>query len=279
MKDMFKPVRPRRLADSAMEQIQKLVEEGSLPPGSKLPPERELMALLSVSRTSLREAIRTLETMGILRVVPGRGTYVSERSAASLAEDWFKWLLGHRQEVVQILEVHEALEVKVAELAAQRVSAEGEAALADYLEAMRRAVQERSHQMLVDADAGFHRTIREASGNQVIARILNDLEDHVLDARRAIMALPSRVRRVVSDHQAILEAVRARDPEAAAQAALLHVRRSKEELLGTGLLAVRPGSPAAAATAAAAADEPAGSAEASTAEPADPPADSAPARG
>lgn len=275
MRDMFKPVRPRRLADSAMEQIQKLVEEGSLPTGSKLPPERELMALLSVSRTSLREAIRTLETMGILRVVPGRGTYVSERSSASLAEDWFTWLLGHRQEVVQILEVHEALEVKAAELAAERVSADGEAALADYLEAMRKAVQERSHQMLVDADAGFHRTIREASGNQIIARILNDLEDHVLDARRAIMALPSRVRRVVSDHQAILEAVRARDPEGAAQAALLHVRRSKEELLGTGLLTVRSESPAAAASAA----EPSSSAEASAAEPVDSSADAGPAGG
>lgn len=240
MREMFKPVRPRRLADSAMEQIQELVAQGTLEPGAKLPPERELMALLSVSRTSLREAIRTLETMGLLRVAPGRGTYVAERPVTSLSDDWFHWLLGHRQEVVQVLEVHEALEVKVAELAAGRIAEKDLSRLERSLTAMKRAVEQQDHEALVAADASFHRIIREASGNQIIAQILNDLEDHVLDARRAIMALPSRVRRVVGDHEAIFGAIAGRDAEAARGSALEHVRRSKEELLGTGLVAFKP---------------------------------------
>ncbi|MCZ7663737.1 MAG: FadR family transcriptional regulator [Thermoleophilia bacterium] len=258
MKNMFKPVRPRRLADEAREQIEELVRSGRIEAGAKLPPERELMALLSVSRTSLREAIRALESVGMLRVVPGRGTFVSEQSAASLAQDWYTWLLGHKQEVVQILEVHEALEVKVAELAAERIDDEGAAQLAEYLDAMARAVEQKDHAALVAADAGFHRGIREAGGNVIIARILNDLEDHVLDARRAIMSIPSRVQRVISDHRAILEGIAASDPEAAALATLLHVRRSKEEIVGSGLLTLRtprspeasgsPGAPEAAPT-------------------------------
>ncbi|MHB0980641.1 MAG: FadR/GntR family transcriptional regulator [Thermoleophilia bacterium] len=240
MNKIFKPVKPRRLSDGAMEQIQQLVADGTLASGSKLPPERELMALLTVSRTSLREAIRTLETMGLLRVQPGRGTYVAERPVTSLSEDWFHWLLGHRQEVVQVLEVHEALEVKVAELAAACISDKDATRLDRSLTAMKKAVERQDHEALVAADSEFHKIIREVSGNQIIAQILNDLEDHVLDARRAIMALPSRVQRVVGDHQAILDGIAGHDSEAATRAALDHVRRSKEELLGTGLVCFRP---------------------------------------
>ncbi len=240
MNKIFKPVKPRRLSDGAVEQIQKLVSDGSLAAGAKLPPERELMELLSVSRTSLREAIRTLETMGVLRVAPGRGTYVAERPVTTLSDDWFHWLLGHRQEVVQVLEVHEALEVKVAELAASRATDTDVSQLERALTAMKKAVEQQDHEALVAADSEFHRIIREVSGNQIIAQILNDLEDHVLDARRAIMALPSRVARVVVDHQAIFDSIEARDAAAANRTALDHVRRSKEELLGAGLVAFKP---------------------------------------
>lgn len=235
MDKIFKPVKPRRLSDGAMEQIKKLVADGVLTPGAKLPPERELMELLSVSRTSLREAIRALETTGVLRVAPGRGTYVCERRTVSLAEDWFGWLLGHRREVVQILEVHEALEVKVSELAASRITADEVAVLRSHLDDMRRAVEARDHEGLVLADSWFHRTIREAGGNEIIARILLDLENHVLDARKAVMALPSRVERVVAEHEAIFAAIAGHDAEAAARQTLLHVRRSKDELLADGL--------------------------------------------
>lgn len=239
MNKIFQPVKPRRLSDGAMEQIQKLVADGTLAPGAKLPPERRLMELLSVSRTSLREAIRTLETTGVLRVAPGRGTFVCESTFVSLAEDWFVWLLGHRQEVVQILEVHEALEVKVSELAAIRITSAGIAELEGHLAEMRRAIGAGEHRALVAADSAFHRTIREQGGNQVIARILNDLEDHVLDARKAVMALPSRVARVVADHEAIFAAIERHEAETAARQTLLHVRRSKEELLSGGLELMR----------------------------------------
>jgi len=213
---IFTPVKPRRLSDGAMEQIKKLVADGSLAPGAKLPPERELMELLSVSRTSLREAIRTLETTGVLRVAPGRGTYVSERKVVSLAEDWFAWLLGHRREVVQILEVHEALEVKASELAAMRMTPSEVVVLEDCLGAIKRAVGKSDHHALVDADSDFHRVIHDAADNQIITRILHDLENHVLDARKAVMAMPSRVERVVADHEAVFDAIKAGDAEAAA---------------------------------------------------------------
>jgi len=234
MKDMFHPVRPQRLSDNAIEQIVTLVREGKLPAGAKLPAERQLMNMLSVSRTSLREAIRTLETMGVLRVVPGRGTYVREDGVSSYAEDWYAWLMGHRLEVVQILEMHEALEVKVAELAAARATPDHIAALEHQLEAMRRAADDDDHEALVSADAAFHRIVREASGNEVIARLLSDLEGTVDSTRHALMSLPSRVQRVIPDHEAILDGIRAGDAEIASACTLAHIRRSKEELIARG---------------------------------------------
>jgi len=229
--EMFRPVRPIRLSDSAIEQIMRVVRDGRLEPGAKLPAERQLMSMLSVSRTSLREAIRTLETMGVLRVVPGRGTYIREDAVPPHTEDWYAWLMGHRVEVVQILEMHEALEVKVAELAATRATPEDVSELQRLLDAMRAAVDQGDHQGLVEADAAFHRVIREASGNEVIARLLNDLESSVDNARHALMSLPTRVQRMMSDHQAILDGIRTGDPETASASTLAHIRRSKEELV------------------------------------------------
>lgn len=234
VKDMFRPVRPTRLSDDAIAQIMTLVREGKLSAGAKLPAERSLMNMLSVSRTSLREAIRTLETMGVLRVVPGRGTYVRDDTPSPHAEDWYAWLMGHRQEVVQILEMHEALEVKVAELAALRATPEQMVALEEQVEAMKRAAAAGEHEALVCADAAFHRIVREAGGNEVISRLLSDLEGTVDSARHALMSLPSRVKRVIPDHQGILDAIRAGDAEAATARTLAHIRQSKEELIASG---------------------------------------------
>jgi GntR family transcriptional regulator, transcriptional repressor for pyruvate dehydrogenase complex len=232
VKDLFKPVKPKRLSDEAIEQILGLMTDGRLQPGSKLPPERELITLLGVSRTSLREAIRTLEVRGLLRVVPGRGTFVSEQQGPSLPDGWLSWLLGREYEVVQLLEMHEALEVKVGMLAALRATPADIEALETAMSRMRRAVDEQDHEALVAADAAFHEALRRAGGNQLIARMLDDLEDSVLDARRLVMALPGKPGRVVSEHDAVLAAVREGDEDRAGECLLALVRRSKEEIVG-----------------------------------------------
>lgn len=84
-RDPFTSLKPKRISDSAVDQIVALINNGTLPPGTRLPPERNLVKRLGVSRNSLREAIRILETMGLLSVAPGRGTWLvggPHRSAA-----------------------------------------------------------------------------------------------------------------------------------------------------------------------------------------------------
>ena len=86
--DMFLPIESDRLSDKAVGQIKALIEEGRLKPGDKLPAERELIKLLSVSRTSLREALRVLEVLGLIDVRTGIGAFVKQTGAGALPAEW-----------------------------------------------------------------------------------------------------------------------------------------------------------------------------------------------
>lgn len=232
MKELFKPVKPKRLSDEAVQQILELVRQGSLRPGDRLPAERQLMTLLGVSRTSLREAIRTLEIRRVLRVVPGRGTFVQDEEPPDLSEGWMAFLQGHGYEVVQLLEMHEALEVKAAMMAAERATAEDISSLRAALAAMTEAVETADHDALVRADAAFHRALRIAGKNDLVTRVLDDLEDSVLDARRLVMALPGKTGRVIEEHRAVLEGVERGDVQEAGNCQLKLVQRSKADIVG-----------------------------------------------
>ncbi len=112
-RDLFTSLKPRRLSDGAVDQVVALVRSGALAPGAKLPPERDLVVRLGVSRNSLREAVRILETMGILRVVPGRGTWVREDVNQRAMQPVTSWLPVHSRDASDLLEMRETLEVKV----------------------------------------------------------------------------------------------------------------------------------------------------------------------
>ena len=204
---------------------------GSSRPGAKLPPERELITLLGVSRTPLREAIRILETKGVLRVVPGRGTFVcDEPPPPALPETAFAWLSTHRHEVVQLMEMHEALEAKAAMLAAERTTPTQLQIMRDRLDDLRRSAEAGDREGMSEADARLHAAIHDASANEIIRRFLGELAELSSVTRQMVMALPSRPQRVVAEHQAIVDAIERRDPVAAAEAVVAHVQRSKDEI-------------------------------------------------
>ena len=121
---MFQPIVSDRLSDKAVGQIKALIEEGRLKPGDKLPSERALMKLLSVSRASLREAFRVLEALGLIEVRTGIGAFVVQTDAGALPNEWTTLLMNTQQEMFDLLDVREALEAKAAALAAQKASAE-----------------------------------------------------------------------------------------------------------------------------------------------------------
>lgn len=226
----FRLLQPKRLSDSAVEQVLGLVRTGVLYPGSKLPPERRLVESLGVSRNSLREAIRMLETMGVLKVVPGRGTWVREDIGESPVDLGLTWLPAHGRDVRDLLEMRDTLEIKAAALAAERGTAEELERIVGALDRLKRALELEDSEETVAADAEFHHAVATASGNRLLAESLAGL-DHLVEAtRRALLTLPGRLRRMAREHEAIAAAILSRDVEASAAAMSAHVHRVAGEV-------------------------------------------------
>ena len=231
--DPFFSLKPKRLSDSAVEEILGLIREGKLQLGSQLPPERELMTRLSVSRGSLREAIRMLETMGVLSVLPGRGTWIREDYQERLSSDgWLSWLPDHRKDVTELLEMRETLEVKAASLAAERSTPGQLARIQRELSRMEAALAADDLEELVASDTGVHDSIADASGNSILAQTLRSLSRLVTESRRAVWAIPGHPRRSVPEHSRVVQAIVAGDSEAAAKAMFKHVRKAREDVAG-----------------------------------------------
>ncbi len=226
--DLFESVKPKRLSDSAVDQILNLVNTGQLTPGSRMPPERELITRLGVSRTSLREAIRILETLGVLRVVPGRGTWVRDDYQRPSLGDTLAWLPNHEHDVLQLFEVRETLEVKAAQLAAERATADQLIALSVSIQRFKDAMADVDYEGMLAADAMFHEAMGAASGNTLLAEMLNGVYSLVQSTRRALIAIPGRPEAILREHIAVMEAVLSRNPRAASKAMQTHDRKAEE---------------------------------------------------
>lgn len=230
VRDDFTSVRSRRLSDGAVEQFVHLVRTGKLQPGTRLPSEREMVELLGVSRSSYREAVRILETMGIINVVPGRGTWVcadSDRRAVRLGNPW---LAIHERDVMELLELREMLEVRAAALAAERGSDIDFERIGGALQDIREAVTSGRTDAMVAADSAFHLALAEAAGNRVLASAIADLYRHLEDTRRAMLSIPGRPTRMDPEHAQMAQAVLSRNPEAASRTMSQHVRRVEREV-------------------------------------------------
>ncbi len=226
----FTSLHSRRLSDSAVEQFVRLVRTGRLVPGARLPSEREMVDLLKVSRSSYREAVRILETMGIIRVIPGRGTWVcadAERRAVRLGNPW---LAMHERDVMELLELRQILEVRAVALAAERGTELDFERIEEALEDIKAAVASGRPGDMVDADTAFHLALAEASGNRVLASAVSDLYRHLEETRRAMISIPGRATRMSPEHADMARAVCSRDPEAASRTMLQHVRRVEREV-------------------------------------------------
>jgi len=224
---------PTRLSDDAVDQILHLVQSGHLTPGERLPSERALSEQLGIARTSIREAVRVLETIGTLRVVPGRGTYVCEKALRNEASFDDRWIPAHYLDLLDLLEMREALEVKAAALAAARSSDEQVEQLYAKLEQETEAVRNQEIEEAVLFNAEFHNLIARASGNERIGHVLESLEGVALDTQKLVARLQGRLEHGLVEHRDIADAIRAHDVEGASRAMFAHVSQIQAELRST----------------------------------------------
>jgi GntR family transcriptional repressor for pyruvate dehydrogenase complex len=235
----LEPVRPLALKERVIRQLTRLIEEGALQPGDRLPSERELSEELQVSRGTVREAVQFLQTLGLLEIRHGSGTFVRQaKDANDLREEWRRWTISHASRVHDLLEIRKALEPFAAELAAQRAATEDVDTMQDALELMQPAVESPDVTALVQADLAFHHALCAASGNAALSEFADALGEQLVQERGAIWNLPGRPERSLTEHRAIYEAVRQGAPERARQAVLDHLN-SVEVDLGASILSPR----------------------------------------
>lgn len=212
----YRALAPKLLWTAVVDQLKDLIASGQLEPGSKLPSERDLCAMLGVSRVSLREALRVLQSTGYVETHAGAGTFVSSPGRIST---WLETDI----EVIELFEMRQIIEPDVAGLAARRRHRTDIDDMQQAIDRMQAATHPRDADEAVRADAAFHQLI----GRSVSNRPLSQLVDHMMQLsgaeRSASLAVPGQIERAIHDHQLILDAIRDEDPDAARDAMKLHL--------------------------------------------------------
>ncbi|MCJ7678150.1 MAG: FadR family transcriptional regulator [Anaerolineales bacterium] len=203
---------PQQIADSIRETIVKK----KLAAGDRLPSERALAEEFGVSRSSIREGIRTLTALGVLETCPGTGTYVSANLASSILHplSWAIFLsdsLGH-----DLVEARKVIEPAIAELAARRAEPEDLEALGD---AYGKMVSSRGDpEALADADLAFHLTLAKVARNRLFHETIVGLQHLLRPLMAATLMSTSDQEAALGQHAAILEGVREKNPAKAREA-------------------------------------------------------------
>ena len=211
--------RSRRLYEDVGERLGEFVRESGMSPGHQFPAERELAQRLQVSRTSVRQSFVVLQALGFVDVRHGEGVFL--RRTRGFGESLAK-LLERRRRLPEVLEAREALEVKLAELAAAHRDQ-------DDLDAMQAALTQMEAEIAAGAlgtegDAAFHHAIALAAGNQILLHLIDAMADVIQESRVESLSEPGRPPRSMQAHRRILAAIEAGSTGLAAEAMRLHLR-------------------------------------------------------
>lgn len=224
------PVRQSRTHELVLESIEQRVLSGELKAGDRLPPERELAPVLGVSRSALREALRVLETIGVLTAQAGRGPDSGARMVRNPDDALGRLLRLHfalgSYTLEDMLEARVVLERSSFEAAARNASKEQLAELGDLVAAMERPGT--GVELFNDLDTRFHVLVARASGNQLTSTLTSAVRESVrpliLRALETAEDWPAAAAALAAEHAELLRLVRAGEGEAAAALAERHIR-------------------------------------------------------
>lgn len=207
-----------RLYEQVAEQISSWISEHDLQPGDKLPAERELAARLGVSRATLSQALVALEVIGAVAVRHGDGTVVAKSPGGSRILEAVR---AHADRLPEIIETRDALETKIASLAASRRTDADLQRIEEALVLMEEDVAAGGRG--VEGDEHFHAAVTAAAHSQLLSRLMGEIAHLIRETRIESLSQPGRPRSSLAGHRAIAEAIRAGDPDLASRAMHEHV--------------------------------------------------------
>ena len=222
------PIRRSRLYQGIVDQIEALLEKGELKPGDQLPAERALADQFQVSRASVREALRTLELLGIVETRAGGGTFVRQAAPEDLAKPLHS-LIARGHTLSDVIEFRGVVEPAIAALAAARIDSAQLKELHELLIAQQAKVA--AGESYADEDTRFHEVIGHAAGNELLTTMLGVIWDVLRSSREHWLQTNARAHASLEAHHRIYDALARHDAEAARRASAEHIRAVGEGIL------------------------------------------------
>ncbi|MBK8438835.1 MAG: FadR family transcriptional regulator [Rhodobacter sp.] len=207
--------------------LQDLIQRGEWKPEQKIPSQRTLSEQYGVSRTSLREALLTLETLGLIRTYPARGTFVTGPLSRA-RRDEIRWRYSDDYSLREVFDIRMLIEGRLAAGAAGTMTAADIAALHAATDAMEKAWTDGDLLANVEADLVFHRLIADSCQNRLLRQTYISLSDFLAETQRLPIPFTERDRMSgsIAEHRAIAAAIEARDAAGAEAAMIGHIRKT-----------------------------------------------------
>jgi len=218
------PIKPKRISDQVFDQLREFILRGKLNPGERMMSERELATAFDVSRTSVREAINRLTTMGLLEQKQGRGTFIclstpEEKNALVVA------MKGQNLSIEELLEVRIGLECNATYLAAERATEKDIYLMEQSVATLEKSTQEGTRN--AEADVSFHMAIAYATRTSLHIQIMRDLYEYlsvsIEEYQSHRMEASTRMTEIAREHAQILALIKKRDKEHAFRAMFRHL--------------------------------------------------------
>jgi GntR family transcriptional regulator, transcriptional repressor for pyruvate dehydrogenase complex len=231
---LFASVQHSSTADEVIRQVEWLILQGVLRPGDRLPAERELSLQLGVSRPVLRDALKDLETRGLILSRHGGGTFVADVISDVFTEPVMDLIASHRRAIDDYLDYRKEIEAVAAGMAAERATNADLAMLSSVIETMRSAHKTGDFTEEAKADVEFHNTVSEIAHNIVLLHTLRSCYrlhmDGVFYNRTLLYSLPGVRADLLAQHEAIAYAITSRNADAARKASRDHIAYVEQKL-------------------------------------------------
>jgi len=221
MQEQLHSIKRRRIPEDIVLQFHAMIRQGKLSHGDRLASERDLAAQFKVSRSSVREAIRSLELQGLVISKRGSGTFINTENADSVLALVAASLNTGGEALRDIFEMRRVLEPSIAALAAERATDEDVGQMSAILEEQQRQID--SGETGVEADTAFHFALAAATHNSALNKVVSAVEDILQRSRDQSLQEPGRPQRSLASHRQILQTIRNRDSDGAQQAMSHHL--------------------------------------------------------
>jgi GntR family transcriptional regulator, transcriptional repressor for pyruvate dehydrogenase complex len=226
---MLKAIKKTRLYEEVVGQLHQLIDAGKLKAGDRLPSERELAETFRVSRSSVREAIKTLENEGMVITRPGSGTFITAVNVEAIIPPLASLLSRGKDALIDLFEMRCLVEPNIAALAAERATPADILRLKEICTEQEQQIKQDTS--AVDHDAAFHLTIGRATHNEALQRLVASIVEILKPIREKSLQTPGRAHKSLASHREILVAIERHDPDLARQAMQQHIQAVEQNVL------------------------------------------------